>query len=221
MYDERICFLLSFAHSQIRANFVSSHVSVTTSTIIIHWRKMTFSYSNVMIQHKNTVFLFILSPILLISFFTYVAHTSYTLNTRETKKSNTQFKYTRTSKCFHIRKKNTGSYFGEMALMTSHLFLNTDIHITTYENTPTGSYFGEMALMTSQPRSASVVCSAAGGCAVDEISGEDFANLLLARPPGFRRDVTRMLRARQFRHGVYKLLTELGSNATFSDEVRT
>ncbi|CAN0271563.1 unnamed protein product [Ectocarpus sp. 12 AP-2014] len=28
----------------------------------------------------------------------------------------------------------------------------------------------------------------------------------------------RMLRARQFRHGVYKLLTELGSEANFSDE---
>lgn len=83
-----------------------------------------------------------------------------------------------------------------------------------------GSYFGEMALMTSQPRSASVVCATSGGCAVDEISAEDFARLLLARPPGFRRDVTRMLRARQFRHGVYKLLvTEIGSEVTFSDEV--
>ncbi|CAN0427441.1 unnamed protein product, partial [Hapterophycus canaliculatus] len=46
-----------------------------------------------------------------------------------------------------------------------------------------------MALMTSQPRSASVVCSASceGGCVVDEISGDDFARLLMARKTGFRR----------------------------------
>lgn len=74
--------------------------------------------------------------------------------------------------------------------------------------------------MTSQPRSASVVCTTSGGCVVDEVSGEEFARLLMERSPGFRRDVTRMLRARQFRHGVYKLLTELGSDVTFSDEVR-
>ncbi|CAN0412797.1 unnamed protein product [Pylaiella littoralis] len=84
-----------------------------------------------------------------------------------------------------------------------------------------GSFFGEMALMTAQPRSASVVCAAdcgGGGCVVEEISGDDFARLLMARRTGFRRDVMRMLRARQFRHGVYKLLTELGSEATFSDQ---
>lgn len=76
--------------------------------------------------------------------------------------------------------------------------------------------------MTAQPRSASVVCAAdcgGGGCVVEEISGDDFARLLMARRTGFRRDVMRMLRARQFRHGVYKLLTELGTQATFSDQV--
>ncbi len=73
--------------------------------------------------------------------------------------------------------------------------------------------------MTSQPRSASVVCAAEGGCVVEEISGGEFARLLMARRTGFRRDVMRMLRARQFRHGVYKLLTELGDEVSFSDEV--
>ena len=73
--------------------------------------------------------------------------------------------------------------------------------------------------MTSQPRSASVVCASEGGCAVEEISGDDFARLLMARKTGFRRDVIRMLRARQFRHVVYKLLTELGSDSSFSDQV--
>lgn len=74
--------------------------------------------------------------------------------------------------------------------------------------------------MTAQPRSASVVCASNGkGCLVDEISGDDFARLLTAGRTGFRRDVMRMLRARQFRHGVYKLLTELGADATFTDQV--
>lgn len=54
---------------------------------------------------------------------------------------------------------------------------------------------------------------------MEEISGDDFARLLMARRTGFRRDVMRMLRARQFRHGVYKLLTELGTEVTFSDQV--
>ena len=84
----------------------------------------------------------------------------------------------------------------------------------------TGSFFGEMALMTAQPRSASVICGAMGGCVVDEISGDDFASLLMARRTGFRRDVIRMLRARQFRHGVYKLLMEMGGDAHFTDKVR-
>lgn len=74
--------------------------------------------------------------------------------------------------------------------------------------------------MTAQPRSASVVCAASGGCVVEEISGDDFGKLLKARRTGFRRDVMRMLRARQFRHGVYKLLTELGNDASFTDAVR-
>ena len=84
----------------------------------------------------------------------------------------------------------------------------------------TGSFFGEMALMTAQPRSASVVCGAMEGCVVDEISGDDFASLLMARRTGFRRDLMRMLRARQFRHGVYKLLLEIGGDAHFTDKVR-
>ncbi|CAM9702086.1 unnamed protein product [Laminaria digitata] len=75
-----------------------------------------------------------------------------------------------------------------------------------------------MALMTAQPRSASVVCGAMDGCVVDEISGDDFAALLMARRTGFRRDVMRMLRARQFRHGVYKLLMEMGGDAHFTDK---
>lgn len=75
-----------------------------------------------------------------------------------------------------------------------------------------------MALMTAQPRSASVVCASEGGCVVEEISGDEFARLLMARRTGFRRDVMRMLRARQFRHGVYKLLTELGGEVSFSDQ---
>lgn len=90
----------------------------------------------------------------------------------------------------------------------------------TYPHTfKIGSCFGEMALMTAQPRSASVVCASAGGCVVDEISAEDFTKLLTARQTGFRRDFTRMLRARQFRHGVYKLVMELGNDSTFTDEV--
>ena len=96
--------------------------------------------------------------------------------------------------------------------------LGTLLRITPHY--PAGSFFGEMALMTSQPRSASVVCAAGGGgCVVEEISGDDFARLLMARKTGFRRDVIRMLRARQFRHVVYKLLTELGSDSSFSDQV--
>ena len=55
---------------------------------------------------------------------------------------------------------------------------------------------------------------------VDEISGDDFASLLMARRTGFSRDVLRMLRARQFRHGVYKLLLEMGGDARFTDKVR-
>ncbi|CAN0221375.1 unnamed protein product, partial [Ectocarpus fasciculatus] len=102
---------------------------------------------------------------------------------------------------------------GELNVVKEH----SGVHRTVARLSP-GSLFGEMALMTAQPRSASVVCAAEGGCAVEEISGDDFARLLMARRTGFRRDVVRMLRARQFRHGVYKLLTELGSEATFSDE---
>ncbi|CAM9786569.1 unnamed protein product [Ectocarpus sp. 13 AM-2016] len=102
---------------------------------------------------------------------------------------------------------------GELNVVKEH----SGVHRTVARLSP-GSLFGEMALMTAQPRSASVVCAAEGGCAVEEISGDDFARLLMARRTGFRRDVMRMLRARQFRHGVYKLLTELGSEATFSDE---
>eukprot|EP00611_Tribonema_gayanum_P025464 TRINITY_DN5797_c0_g1_i1.p1 TRINITY_DN5797_c0_g1~~TRINITY_DN5797_c0_g1_i1.p1 ORF type:complete len:745 (+),score=306.50 TRINITY_DN5797_c0_g1_i1:85-2319(+) len=89
-----------------------------------------------------------------------------------------------------------------------------------------GSYFGEMAVLLKQPRNATVACSRdCEWCVINEVSGAEFLKLLMSRPSSFRRDVQQLMRARQFRHGVYKLLAaqevavpSLDSRTTFSTE---